>query len=277
MMAAEQKAGILVEALPYIKKYAGKTVVIKYGGSVASALGKSGAADLVLLKKVGINPVVVHGGKHLLDREMDKAGIKPRFVKGLRVTGANAIPIAEKAFSMVGSMIVKAVGSAGGKAVAVPGTKLISAEQESKALGFVGKVTKVSTGKINELVEKGQIPVISPLGKGSSGKTYNINADSAAVAVAAALKAEKITIATNVAGVLEKGKLVSHLSIGNAREKIRAGVINGGMIPKVEACVKAVQSGIPKAHLVDGGLSHSLLLEIFTDKGVGTEVVKDGI
>lgn len=269
-----QKAQILTEeALPYMQKFKNKIVVIKYGGNamINGSLKKSVMKDIVLLKHVGILPVVVHGGGPFITEEMKKAKLKPKFIGGLRVTDEATIGIIKKVFKKINNGIKADIKKAGGKAVSVDGAIVV--KQKNKKLGLVGEIVKVDAAKIKKLLKKGNIPVISPLGV-KDKKTYNINADDVATKVAIALKAEKLTMLTNVSGVVEDGKFISHLSINDAHKHIKNKVITKGMIPKVKACVEAVEAGCKKAHLINGTISHALLLEIFTDKGIGTEIVK---
>jgi len=271
-----QKAHILTEeALPYMQKFKNKIVVIKYGGNamVNGSLKKSVMKDIVLLKHVGILPVVVHGGGPFITEEMKKAKLKPKFVHGLRVTDEATIGIIKKVFKKINNEIKLDIGKSGGKAVSVDGAIIV--KQNDKKLGLVGEIIKMDTGKIKKSIKKGNIPVISPLGVGKDKKSYNINADDVATKVAIVLKAEKLTILTNVSGVIENKKFISHLSIKDAHNHIKNKVVTKGMIPKVQACVEAVESGCKKAHLINGTISHALLLEIFTDKGIGTEIVKN--
>ena len=277
MKEIENKAEILIEALPYIKKYHGKIVVIKYGRNITSELEKAEVNDIVLLQHIGMKPIVIHGGGPLISSAMEKEGIKPKFVNGLRVTDEKTVKIIDEVYQDIRKKIVSLIKEAGGKAKGLEGkNNIIKVKQKNKDLGYVGNITEIKIGKIIDAINQGNIPVISPLGTGDDNKTYNINADNAAAAIAIALKAEKLTVITNVAGVLENNKLISHLSIDEAKKKIEKGIINKGMIPKVEACIEAVENKVSKAHLVNGTVKHSLLLEIFTDKGIGTEIVKNG-
>jgi len=279
MQTLKQKISTLIEALPYIQKYHGKIVIIKYGGNamVKQSLKKSVMTDIVLLKHVGLNPIIVHGGGPEVNKAMNKKGIKPKFVKGLRVTDKKTINIVEKVFEEINKDICKLIKKSGGKALSVSGRdhKLISVTQKSKELGYVGDIKKINPEIITSVIKENYIPVISPVGISKDNEAYNINADTAASALAIELEAEKLTILTDVEGVYEKGKLISQLTIRKAKKKIKKGVIKKGMIPKVEACIDAVRNGCNKAHLVNGIKKHSLLLEIFTDRGVGTEFVKN--
>ncbi len=269
-MKLSNKTHVLIEALPYIKKYHGKIVVIKFGGNAMSEM-KHVIEDIVLLKHIGIKPVVVHGGGPEIDKELKKAKIKPRFINGLRYTDNKTIKIVEKVFSKINQNIILNLKKHGAKAINVPG--IIKVKQKNTKLGLVGEITKISNNKILKIINNGFIPVISPLGIGNSSKCYNINADTAASNVAVALKAEKLTILTDVYGVVINSKLQPHIDFKTAKKEINKGVINKGMIPKVEACIYAVKNKCPKAHLINGLIPHSLLLEIFTDKGIGTEIV----
>ncbi|MDD5503672.1 MAG: acetylglutamate kinase [Candidatus Thermoplasmatota archaeon] len=275
MYNTQQKIQMLVEVLPYIKKYSGKIVVIKYGGNAMTDEEgkKSVIADVALLRQVGICPVFVHGGGPEINREMQKANIKPVFVNGLRYTDKKTMGIVRKVSANINGEMVKMFKDGGCKAEnATDG--LMKTAIKNSSLGLVGEIVEVDSGRILQLIEKGIIPVISPVGHDGTNYT-NINADTVASKVAEAVNAEKLTILTNVEGVYENGKLIPHLSVSGAKEGIKKGFISGGMIPKVLACVNAVNKGVKKAHLVDGTVKHSLLLEIFTDKGIGTEVVKD--
>lgn len=274
MEKIQQKAGILIEALPYIKKYSGKIFVIKYGGNamIDEDIKKSVIGDIALLKHVGINPIIVHGGGPEINKEMQKANLKPKFVNGLRYTDKKTMGIVNRVSLKINKKIAGMFKKEKCKAEKV-NPKIIKTEIKDINLGLVGEIVKVDKNKILEKLKKGIIPIISPLGY--DGKNYNnINADTVATKVAEAINAEKLTILTDVEGVYENGKLISHLSIKNAEKGIKKGVINKGMIPKVLACINAVNKGVKKAHLIDGTYKHSLLLEIFTDKGIGTEIVK---
>lgn len=279
MKLLKQKINTLIEALPYIKKYYGKIVVIKYGGNamIKPSLKKHVMMDIILLKHVGMNPVIVHGGGPEVSKAMEKAGIKLKFVKGLRVTTAETIKIVEKVFDDINKEICSLIKKAGGKPLAVSGRdhKLIMVKQKNPELGFVGKIKKINPEIITSVIKENYIPVISPIGVNKENQIFNINADTTAAAMAIALKAEKFTILTDVEGVFERGKFHSHLTVRKARKKIKKGIIKKGMIPKVEACIEAVKHGCPKSHLINGTKKHSLLLEIFTDKGTGTEFVKN--
>ncbi len=269
-MELNEKTQVLIEALPYFKKYNGKIVVIKFGGDTMSKINFL-IEDIVLLKHMGMKPIVVHGGGPEIDTELKKVNITPKFINGLRYTDEETIKIVEQVFKKINKNIVDSISGHGAKSINATG--YIKVKQKNPELGLVGEITKVEKGKIMKLIRSDFIPVISPLGIGNDGKKYNINADTAASHTAISLKAEKLTILTNVDGVLINGKLMSHLDFNTAKKEIEKGVITKGMIPKVEACILAVKNKCPKAHLLNGLVPHSLLLEIFTDKGVGTEIV----
>jgi acetylglutamate kinase len=280
-----EKAEVLIEALPYITKFRGATFVIKYGGSAmeSEALRESFARDVVLLEIVGINPVVVHGGGPQIGTMLGRLGIESRFVRGLRITDDATMEVVEMVLvGQINKRIVADINRFGGRAVGLSGKDAellrarkippIAAEDAPVDPGRVGEVVAVNVEVVRRLDEAGYIPVIAPVGVGPDG-SYNINADHVAAAVAAALRAEKLIHLTDVEGVLDRdGKLVPSLTAAQAREAIRGGIISGGMIPKVECCLDALAQGVNKAHIIDGRLLHAVLLEIFTDRGVGTEI-----
>ena len=269
-MKLSNKTQVLIEALPYIKKYNHKIVVIKFGGNAMSEM-RHVIEDIVLLKHIGIKPVVVHGGGPEIDKELKKAKIKIRFINGLRYSDNKTIKIVEKVFLKINHDIVSNLKSHGAEAINAAG--VVKVKQKNPKLGLVGEVKKVDSNKILKIINKGFIPVISPLGIGNGSKHYNINADTAASNIAVALKAEKLTILTNVDGVIINKKLQTHIDFNTAKKEMKKSIISKGMIPKVEACIYAVKNKCPKAHLINGLVPHSLLLEIFTDKGIGTEIV----
>jgi len=287
------KAEILLEALPYIQRFYGKTFVVKFGGSamVDEELKTGFAQDVVLLKYVGINPVVVHGGGPQIDQVLAKMGIASRFVRGMRVTDQQTIDIIEMVLvGKVNKEIVSLINRHGGMAVGLSGKDggLIQARKmnltvsssngeppEIIDIGMVGEIVGINPKVINSLDEAKFIPVIAPVGAGEQGETYNINADLVAGQIAEALGAEKLILLTDVAGVRDKkGELVSTLKINQARKLIQEGVVAEGMIPKVECCMEALKGGVGKTHIIDGRVKHAVLLEIFTEEGVGTEVVR---
>lgn len=286
------KAEVLMEALPYIQRFYGKTFVIKYGGNamVDGELKTSFAQDIVLLKYVGINPVVVHGGGPQIDQTLDKMGITSRYVRGMRVTDPETLDIIEMVLvGKVNKEIVNLINQHGGMAVGLSGKDgaLILARKmnvtvssngappEIIDIGMVGEIIGINPRIINSLDENKFIPVIAPVGVGEKGETYNINADLVAGQVAEALGAEKLILLTDVEGVKDKkGEFLSTLKINQARKLIQDGVVGQGMIPKVECCIEALKGGVGKTHIIDGRLKHAVLLEIFTKEGVGTEVVR---
>lgn len=280
---AATRAGILVEALPYIQAFAGRTVVIKLGGSalVDPTLAETFAADVVLLRAVGIKPVVVHGGGPQIGAHLARLGIDTEFRDGLRVTDTETLDVARMVLAgQVGRSIVSAVNQHEQVAVGLSGEDagLITATQRDPSLGYVGDVVGVDRRILDTLLAESFIPVISTIGADRAGQAFNINADSAAIAVAEALDAEKLIYLTDVPGVLtdvdDPDSLVSRLSVARARLLIAEGVVAGGMIPKVEAALDAVQAGVGSAHILDGRIPHVVLLELLTHEGVGTMVTR---
>ena len=290
MQQAINKANILMEALPYIKTFKNKTFVIKFGGNamVDPALSHSFALDIILLNYVGIRPVIVHGGGPQIGEFMDRLGMETKFVDGLRVTDKNTIEIVEMVLvGKINKEIVGHINQNGGKAVGLSGKdgNLLMAEKiwlkdkndplKKVDIGMVGEVKSVNPNVINTLDTDQFIPVIAPLGAGEDGETYNINADTAAGEIASALKAEKLILLTDVEGVKDKNdNLLSTLTEQETEKSIETGAISGGMIPKVNCCCKALDKGVGKAHIIDGRVEHAVLLEIFTDVGIGTQIVK---
>ena len=287
------KAEVLMEALPYIQRFYGKTFVIKYGGHAMEneELKQSFAQDIVLLKYVGINPVVVHGGGPQIDSVLEKMGITSRYVRGMRVTDQATLDIVEMVLvGKVNKEIVNLINRHGGLAVGLSGKDggLILARKmnvtvaspngappEIIDIGMVGEIIGINPLVIESLDQNKFIPVIAPVGVGQEGETYNINADMVAGEVAEALHAEKLIMMTDVEGVKDKrGALLSTLKENQARKMIQDGVVGSGMIPKVECCVNALKGGVGKTHIVDGRVKHAVLLEIFTKEGIGTEVVR---
>jgi acetylglutamate kinase len=278
-------ARTLTEALPYMRRYSGKTFVIKYGGHAMgdAELAQIFARDIVLLKQVGIHPVVVHGGGPQIGRMLDRLKIRSEFIDGLRVTDAETVEIVEMVLSgSINKEIVAAISAAGGTAVGLSGKdgQLIMAQKLTRSrrggeaspdLGYVGEPTEVNVNMLTRLEQAGMIPVIAPIGAGSDGATFNINADTVAGIVAAAAKATRLLLLTDVMGVLDKaGNLIAELTVSRARELIADGTISGGMIPKIETCISAIEGGLEAAVIIDGRVPHALLLEIFTTHGVGT-------
>lgn len=285
MKKSIEKVNTLIESLPYIREFNGKTVVVKYGGNAMTedALRLSFARDMALLKLVGINPVVVHGGGPQIGNLLEQLGIKSEFVDGMRVTDSATMEIVEMVLvGKVNKEIVNNIHIAGGKAVGISGKDagLITAEKmyhKDKGgnldIGLVGTVSNVNPEIIKILEKDKFIPVIAPIGSDPAGVTYNINADIAAGKIAEALNAEKLILLTDIEGVMINGSLVSSMSSKEVLSNIKSGQIKGGMIPKVNCCVEAVKNGVKKAHIIDGRVEHAVLLEIFTDAGVGTQII----
>ncbi len=288
-----EKAKVLIESLPYIKKFANKTVVIKYGGHamVDEELKQNFALDIILLKYIGINPVVVHGGGPQINKFLDKMNIKSDYIQGMRVTNGETMDVVEMVLvGKVNKEIVSLINLHGGKAVGLSGRDgdLIKAKKmnltstvkdappELIDLGRVGQVTAINPEVLVTLDRHDFIPVIAPVGVGDDGHSYNINADVVAGAIAVKLQAEKLILLTDVAGVLNNaGRLIPSMNSREVERNIASGLIGGGMIPKVKCCQDAVQFGVGKAHIIDGRLEHSLLLEIFTLQGIGTEIIDE--
>ena len=289
------KAETLTDALPYMQRYAGKTFVVKYGGHAMgdARLARNFAEDIVLLKAVGINPVVVHGGGPQIGAMLARVGVQSEFVDGLRVTTKETAEIAEMVLSgAINKELVSWIGQAGGSAIGISGkdggfvkaTKLRRTNRDPDSnieriidLGYVGEPKRVDRSVVDRISAAGMIPVIAPIGVGDDGATYNINADTMAGAVASALRAARLFLLTDVPGVLDKqGELLTDLDPAKIQALVDEGTISGGMIPKLETCVKAVQEGVDAAVVLDGRIPHAMLLEIFTSKGAGT-LVKDDI
>ncbi len=286
------KAETLVEALPYIREFYGKAIVVKYGGSIGGKELHNFARDLVLMKYVGMHPVVVHGGGPQIGNLLGRLGIKSQFVAGLRVTDSETMEIVEMVLvGKVNQEIIAAINSLGGKAVGASGQEgnIIVASKldiskfaqennmdipQGMDLGMVGEVEKINPHLIRVLEEAGFVPVIAPIGFDEQGRSYNINADHVAGKVAGALKAEKLILLTDVPGILDEEKsLISSLTELSARGLIKRGVISSGMIPKVMCAIEALHEGVNKVHIIDGRVEHALILEIFTDAGIGTEIL----
>ena len=288
-----EKANVLNEALPYIRKFYGKTFVIKYGGAamVEEKLKDIFAQDIVLLNFIGIKPVIIHGGGPMINEIMKKMGKKPTFIHGQRVTDKETIDIVEMVLGgLINKEIVALINSHGGRAIGLSGkdgslinakkkvVKKLSADtgaSEIIDLGLVGEVEKINPNIILSIEKDGFIPVIAPIGAGRKNETLNINADYVAGAVASALKAEKLILLTDTKGIMDKNKkLISTLNKTKIKSLVSKNIISGGMLPKVQACQKAIAGGVKKTHIIDGRIPHALLLEIFTQKGIGTEIVK---
>lgn len=273
---------ILSEALPYIQQFAGRTVVVKYGGAAMnSSLKDKVIRDIVFLSCVGLRPVVVHGGGPEINSWLDKLGIEPQFKEGLRVTDAATMDVVEMVLvGRVNKELVSLINRAGGMAVGLCGKdgNLIKARHVGKeGVGFVGEVSSVDTKLVKSLVSSGYVPVISSVAADEEGQAHNINADTVAGEIAAALEAEKLILLTDTPGILEDYKdhstLLTRLDIQQARNLIDRGVVSGGMIPKVNCCVRSLAQGVRAAHIIDGRIPHALLLEIFTDEGIGSMIV----
>ncbi len=282
--SALEKAEILVEALPYIKEFYGRKVVIKYGGAamIDCELKQKVMQDIVLMKYVGMHPIVVHGGGPEINNMLDRLNIKVQFANGLRVTDQATMEIVEMVLGgKVNKEIVAGLNANGGKAVGISGKDggLIKAAplEENSQMGFVGQVDSINPGIIETVIENGYIPVIAPIGMGEDQQTYNINADLVAAAIAVAMKADKLVLLTDVPGLLrdpaDPGSLISILKLSEVDSYKEAGIIAGGMLPKVDCCTRSVQGGVGRTHIIDGRVPHSILLEIFTDQGIGTMVV----
>lgn len=289
---AEDRAAILVEALPYIQEFYGKTIVIKYGGNamINEDLKDKVMQDIALMKFVGINPVIVHGGGPEITGFLKKVGKESSFVSGLRVTDEETIEIAEMVLDgKINSEIVTLLNRRGVRAVGLSGKDagLIQAEKKLATvyedgektkvdIGYVGKAKKIDITIVSDLLGQNYVPVIAPIGVGEHGESYNINADYVAADIAGAIKAEKLLLLTDTEGVYkdfnDKNTFISTLTADQARKYIKEGIIVGGMIPKVEACLRAIQGGAHKTHIIDGRLPHSIILELFTAQGIGTQV-----
>ncbi len=283
LVSAMEKAEILVEALPYIKEFYGKKVVIKYGGAAMTdcELKQKVMQDIVLMKFVGMHPVIVHGGGPEINQMLARLGIESHFHNGLRITTGEIMEIVEMVLGgKVNKEIVSGINCAGGKAIGISGKdgNLIEAQAiDSGEMGFVGEVKRINPQIIDTVIENGYIPVIAPIGRGDGQETYNINADLVASAIAVAMKADKLVLLTDVPGLLKdpdnSESLISVLKLSEVDDYIKQGIIAGGMLPKVKCCMESVRGGVGRTHIIDGRQSHSILLEIFTDRGIGTMVV----
>ena len=284
MKEAIKKSDVLIEALPYIRKFFEKVIVIKYGGSAVDERGMDRAIleDIMFMNYAGMNPVVVHGGGPLISKMMRKAELEPKFINGRRVTDTHTIHIIDRALHAINKKIVGTLREMGAKAFGLSGKEnnLIRVKKMAVDydLGFVGEVTSVDTTVIRRLLEDNIIPVVYPLGVGRDGNIYNVNADDVASELAIALNAEKFVLLTNVRGIMRNKRsvktLYNTLNISRIGGLINRSVIDSGMIPKALACVNAIRGGVKKAHILDASIPHALLLEIFTDKGIGTEVIR---
>jgi acetylglutamate kinase len=289
MRTVIEKAAVLHEALPYIRRFHGKTFVIKYGGAAMTeaSLREGFARDVVLMKYVGINPVVVHGGGPQIDEHLSRLGIETKRIEGLRVTDDATMEVVEMVLAgKINKEIVSLIGRHGGRAVGLSGMddslvlaeKLPSVQTRAGALvdlGRVGNVERVRPDVLHSLIQAGVIPVVAPIGISAQGCSLNINADTVAGAIAAAMGADKLVLMTDTAGVCDAhGKLINSLTLDESQRLRRDGVISGGMIPKVECALEAIAGGVHKCHIIDGRQQHAILLEIFTDQGIGTQIVQ---
>ena len=278
-----EKAGLLIEALPFMRRYAGKAITIKFGGHAMGeqAFVDSFAADMVLLRQVGTKPVIVHGGGPQIGTMLSRLEIESNFVNGLRVTDEATISVVEMVLSgAINKSLVASIAKAGGKAVGISGKdgNLITARKLSKTadLGYVGEPESIDISVISALMERDLMPVIAPVGLGDDGHTYNINADTAAGALAGAMGASRLLMLSDVAGILDKdGELIQHIGLTKARSLIQDGTVQGGMIPKLETCIKAVEDGAEAAVIMDGRVPHAVLVELFTEHGIGTLITQD--
>ena len=279
MITNAQRAEILVRALPYIKQYDGKTILVKYGGNamINEELKGDVMRDLVLLNTIGIRVVLVHGGGPEISDMLKRVGKESKFVNGLRVTDEETVEIVQMVLAgKINKSLVNNLQNSGGKAIGLTGTDghLIEAEMKNPELGYVGEITKINIEPVTDLLEKGYIPVISTVGCDNEGNIYNINADTAAARIASALGAESLILMTDIVGLLrnkdDESTLISSVCVSEAPLLMREGVISGGMIPKIECCVEAIRQGVNKVFIIDGRVPHALLIETLTDEGIGT-------
>lgn len=282
-----EKAEVLIEALPYIQRFNRKVIVVKYGGSamVDEELKRNVIKDVVLLKLVGFKPIIVHGGGKEISRWVGKVGKEAKFVNGLRVTDKETMEIAEMVLGKVNKELVTLVESLGVKAIGISGKdggllKVNKKLSQGQDIGYVGDIKEVNPAILNELLEKDFLPIVCPVGLGDDFATYNINADDAASAIARAMKAEKLAFLTDIEGVYrdpeDTSSLISELFVNEAKALIENGNVGGGMIPKLQNCIDAIESGVNRVHILDGRIQHCLLLEIFTNKGIGTAILREG-
>ncbi len=281
-----QKAEVLIEALPYIQRFNRKIIVVKYGGSAMAdeQLKRSVIEDVTLLKLVGFKPIIVHGGGKEISKWVEKSGMEPEFVNGLRKTDAATMEIAEMVLGRVNKSLVQMVQELGVNAIGISGKdggllKVDKKYSQGQDIGFVGDVKEVNPKVLSDLLEKDFLPIVCPIGLGDAFDTYNINADDAACAIARAVNAEKLAFLTDIEGVYrdpeDKSTLISELSVSEARELIGDGFIGGGMLPKLNNCIDAIENGVSRVHILDGRIPHCLLLEIFTNRGIGTAILGD--
>lgn len=282
-----QKAEVLIEALPYIQRFNRKIIVVKYGGSamVDEELKKNVIEDVTLLKLVGFKPIIVHGGGKEISKWVGKVGMEPEFINGLRKTDAPTMEVAEMVLGKVNKSLVQLVQELGVNAIGISGKDggLLKVEKkysQGQDIGYVGEIKEVNAKVLYDLLEKDFLPIVCPVGLDDSFETYNINADDAACAIARAVNAEKLAFLTDVKGVYkdpeDKSSLISELSVSEAQGLIGNGNIGGGMLPKLNNCIEAIEDGVSRVHILDGRIPHCLLLEIFTNKGIGTAILGDG-
>ena len=281
-----EKAAVLVEALPYIQKFNRKVIVVKYGGSamVDENLKKSVISDVTLLKLVGFKPIIVHGGGKEISKWVGKVGKEPEFINGLRVTDEETMEIAEMVLGRVNKSLVSMVESLGVKAIGISGKdggllKVKKKYSDGKDIGYVGEISEVDPQILFDMMEKDFLPIICPVGLDDEFNTYNINADDAACAVARAVGANKLAFLTDIEGLYrdfnDKSSLISEIKVSEAKELIAGGTIGGGMLPKLSNCIDAIEAGVSRVHIIDGRIPHSILMEIFSDRGVGTAILGD--
>ena len=281
------KAEVLIEALPYIQKFNRKVIVVKYGGRGMGDenLKKRVIEDVTLLKLVGFKPIIVHGGGKEISRWVSKVGMEPKFINGLRVTDEPTMELAEMVLGKVNKELVQMVESLGVRAIGLSGKdggllNVTKKYSNGEDIGYVGEVQKVNADILWDLLDKDFLPIVCPIGLDDSFHTYNINADDAACAIARAMNAEKLAFLTDIEGVYkdpnDPSTLISELQISEAKEFIEKGYIGGGMLPKLNNCIDAIENGVSRVHILDGRIPHCLLLEIFTNKGIGTAILKDG-
>ena len=286
MQEVMEKAQVLIEALPYIQRFNRKIIVVKYGGSamIDEELKKHVIQDVTLLKLVGFKPIIVHGGGKEISRWVEKTGMQPEFVNGLRKTDAATMEIAEMVLNKVNKSLVQMVEELGVNAIGLSGKDggLLRVEKkysDGQDIGYVGEITEVNPKILEDLLERDFLPIVCPIGMDANYETYNINADDAACAIAQAVQAEKLAFLTDIEGVYkdpaDKSTLISELTVSEARELIADGFIGGGMLPKLNNCMEALEKGVSRVHILDGRIAHCLLLEIFTNKGIGTAILDD--
>lgn len=280
------KAEVLIEALPYIQRFNRKIIVVKYGGSamVDEELKRQVIEDVTLLKLVGFKPIIVHGGGKEISNMVKRLGMEPKFINGLRVTDEETMDVAEMVLGKVNKSLVQLVESLGVRAIGISGKDggLLTVEKkyaDGEDIGFVGEITDVNADILYDLLEKDFLPIICPIGLDENFQTYNINADDAACAIARAMQAEKLAFLTDIEGVYKDPKdpstLISELAVSEAEKLMEEGYIGGGMLPKLHNCIDAIENGVSRVHILDGRIPHCLLLEIFTNKGIGTAILKD--